>query len=128
MVIKAENTKFEKPYTVSGGRLANTGGIPEKPAPPESAPAPAATDGIKEDSLAELQQALHLVSSYAGKGSDLGVQSLQIVLLKSAAALYSGVTEERLGSALAAVVLLAQERGLDIEKIAHDKVRKMVTG
>lgn len=136
MVIRAENTRFEKEFSQSGGPDGvNLGGIPVKASsqeaatsPPKAAPAVELEGEVKEDSLAELQQAMNLVADYAGKGTPLGVQSLQIVLLKAAASLYSGVTEERLGAALAAVVLLAQERGISIEKVAHDKITKMVTG
>lgn len=130
MVIKAENTKFEKEFTVSGhgGPSRRKMGLGDEP----QAPRPATRelelpDGIEPGGLEELQFAMHEVSTYAGKGTPAGIQTMRDVLLKASAALSVEVTEQQLGAALAALILLSDEAGYSIDAIAHKKLTGMVT-
>lgn len=127
MVIRAENTSFKHEYSVSGDSGVIVGKAPLETKASLEKRDFSLPEGIEPGGLEELQFAMHEVSTYAGKGTPAGIQTMRDVLLRASAALSVEVTEQQLGAALAALILLSDEAGYSIDEIAHKKLTGMVT-
>lgn len=122
MVIKSEHVTSKEDFTTTGQ------GAPTKQqmgaAREEISPPP---EGIEPGTLDELQYLMAEVSRYGGKGTDEGVNTLVELLIRTAVGfLRNPVGQDGLGSVLAACILLAEEKGLSIDAIAHYKLTQMV--